>query len=272
MNYFEKQQVEYNRENIQIQLTEYMISQYPAHWHIDAEILVVTAGTVNVGYNFDTYTLNTGDFMLIPGGNIHYFNTSDNGRALLLLLNTETVISREEVGGFSIPLIVKNIDLPLFKDVYKRIYDEVINADTAYKTMIKSYLGLLSGWILRNRTENNIVKSKQIKKRLLDDSQKLFKYIEDNYDKKITLDFGAKIMHFEKNYFCRYFKSLTGTTFSKYVNIIRCQVAQNMLRITDLTVNEIASKCGFETFRTFNREFKSITGVTAMQYRNENKY
>ena len=37
MNKFEKHQVEYNRENIQIRFMKYMVPQYPAHWHIDTE-------------------------------------------------------------------------------------------------------------------------------------------------------------------------------------------------------------------------------------------
>lgn len=267
MNYFEKHQVNYNRENIPIQVTEYMIPKFPAHWHIDTEIIAVTSGTITIGYNFDIYTLYTGDFMLIPGGNIHHFSTSDNGRALLLLLSAETIISKEEADVFSMPVIIKNIDTAMFKDMYNRIYDELINAGTAYKIMIKSYLGLLSGWILRNRTEDNILKSKQLKRKLLNDSQKLFKHIEDNYSRRITLEEGAKFMHFEKNYFCRYFRLLTGTTFTKYVNIIRTQTAQNMLLNTDLPINEIALRCGFNTVRTFNREFKSFTGITAMQYK-----
>ena len=272
MKYYEKHQVEYSRENIQICLEEYRVPQFPAHLHIDAEIIIVTDGTINIGYNFDTFTLNAGDFMLIPGSIIHHFNTSDNGRAFILILDAESIMNKEEADGFSVPVIIKNIDVSMFKNIYNQIYNELLNADTAHKIIIKSYLGFISGWILRNRTEDNIIKSKQIKVKLLNDSQKLFKYIEENYSKDITLDTGARIMHLEKNYFCRYFKSLTGTTFAKYVNIIRSQAAQNMLRTTDLPVNEIAVKCGFNTIRTFNREFKLLTGVTAGKYRQNNLY
>lgn len=272
MNHFEKHKVEYNREDTQIRFMEYIVPQFPAHWHLDAEIIMATSGTINIGYNFDIYTLNEGDFMLIPGGNIHYFNTSNDGKALLLLFDAEAIVSEEERDGFSIPVIIRNIDISMFKDIYDRIYREIINADTAYKVFIRSYMSLISGWIMRNRTAENIIRSKQIKHTLLNDSQKLFTYIEENYNKKITLDTGAEFMHFDKKYFCRYFKALTGTTFARYVNNVRGQSAQNMLRNTGLPIYEIALRCGFNTVRTFNREFRAFSGLTATQYRQRKNF
>lgn len=269
MNNFEKHQVEYTRKDIPIQLVEYRVSQFPAHWHLDTEMIFATEGTINVGYNLDLYTLNAGDFMLIPGGNIHHFNTTDSGRALLLLFAAETALNKEEAEVFSVPVIIRNTDMALFKSIYNQIFHELMNADKAYKIIIRSYLGLISGLILRNRTEDSVIKSKHIKLTLLNNSQNLFKYVEENYNKKITLETGAELMHFDIKYFCRYFKALTGTTFARYVNIIRSRAAQNILKTTDLTVKEIALKCGFNNVRTFNREFKAVTGLTASQYRQD---
>ena len=52
-------------------------------------------------------------------------------------------------------------------------------------------------------------------------------------------------------------------TFSRYLNTVRVEKAIFLLRDTrhPLPVTSIASQCGFDTIRHFNRVFKEITGT-----------
>ena len=56
-------------------------------------------------------------------------------------------------------------------------------------------------------------------------------------------------------------------TFLAYVRDRQIQRAKELLRETDLSLEEIAARCGFSNILTFRRNFKSVTGVNPSEYR-----
>ena len=56
-------------------------------------------------------------------------------------------------------------------------------------------------------------------------------------------------------------------TFSQYLNIIRLEKAIQLLNhnTENLSITQIASSCGFDTIRHFNRVFKDFTGLSPRQ-------
>ena len=58
------------------------------------------------------------------------------------------------------------------------------------------------------------------------------------------------------------------TSFNQYVNSLRVNLAQNLLRSTKKSVLDICYECGFDSQRTFNRAFKELCGASPSAYRN----
>ncbi len=56
-------------------------------------------------------------------------------------------------------------------------------------------------------------------------------------------------------------------TFLSYVRDRQIQHAAQMLRETDLSLEEISSRCGFANVLTFRRNFKAVMGVNPSEYR-----
>lgn len=62
--------------------------------------------------------------------------------------------------------------------------------------------------------------------------------------------------------------AITGENPSAYIQKIRLEKAQRMLKVEpDMSIGEIALKCGFEDFAYFSRVFKKKYGVMPSQYR-----
>lgn len=62
--------------------------------------------------------------------------------------------------------------------------------------------------------------------------------------------------------------AITGENPSAYIQKIRLEKAQRMLKVKpDMSIGEIALKCGFEDFAYFSRVFKKKYGVMPSQYR-----
>ena len=81
-------------------------------------------------------------------------------------------------------------------------------------------------------------------------------YIELHYDRQFTLEELSLIANFSKFHFNRIFLSLIGETPFQFINRIRLEKAATLLVIQrNLSIKEIAFKCGFSDIISFLKEF-----------------
>jgi AraC-like DNA-binding protein len=65
------------------------------------------------------------------------------------------------------------------------------------------------------------------------------------------------------SYLSRYFKKMSGMTFSQYLNTVKIEKAVRILSSErSISITDLMMKCGFNTIRNFNRTFKEITGYS----------
>lgn len=67
--------------------------------------------------------------------------------------------------------------------------------------------------------------------------------------------------------FSRRVKQLTGIDTTHYIRASRILKARHLLATTDLTMQEICMKCGFDTQNYFSRIFRNDVGMTPTEYR-----
>ena len=80
-------------------------------------------------------------------------------------------------------------------------------------------------------------------------------YVQKQSTEPLTIHKAAALIHLSPGAFCKFFKRITGKTFSDYVNEVRIANVCNQLMATDKQVAEIAYSNGFETLTYFNRVF-----------------
>lgn len=97
----------------------------------------------------------------------------------------------------------------------------------------------------------------------------IHEYVQNHYEETITLDDIAQEVHLTVPAFCRYFKKLTNTTFTKFVNDYRISQACKLLAEDDAPVAQIAFEVGFNNLSHFNKMFKEIIGKSPSEYREE---
>lgn len=97
--------------------------------------------------------------------------------------------------------------------------------------------------------------------------ENVFKYMNTNFSKQITLGDVAAIAHMTKTSFSRFIKQRTGYSFVESRDEIRLGHVSKMLIDTSQSVAEIAFKCGFNNMANFNRLFKSKKGLTPKEFR-----
>lgn len=97
--------------------------------------------------------------------------------------------------------------------------------------------------------------------------ERALELIYNGYAAPITVEQVAELCGYSKSNFCRIFKQITGETFHRVLNRHRAEMACNLLKKTNHSVEEIAGEVGFADTKTFCRVFKSVTGTTAGKYR-----
>ncbi|MEK5398041.1 response regulator transcription factor [Paenibacillus sp. FSL K6-2859] len=91
--------------------------------------------------------------------------------------------------------------------------------------------------------------------------------LQENVEKKITLDRLAQEVNMNVNYLCRVFKQDTGRSIVQYMNELKINKAIELLKLPDTRIKEVASQVGIDDPFYFNRVFKKIVGLSPSDFR-----
>lgn len=101
-----------------------------------------------------------------------------------------------------------------------------------------------------------------------DEVNKIIIFIEQNFEKDITVKLLAKYVAMDENYISSLFKKKTGYSPIHFLQRVRVDRAKGYLAESKMSVNEIAEKVGFANDNYFIKIFKRWTGTTPSVYRN----
>lgn len=102
--------------------------------------------------------------------------------------------------------------------------------------------------------------------------EKAFEYMNQSFQKSITLSEVAKLANMTDVSFSRFFKARTGITFMDSLLEMRLGHASRLLIDTTQSVAEVAYNCGFNNISNFNRLFKKKKGCTPKEFRENYSY
>ncbi len=95
----------------------------------------------------------------------------------------------------------------------------------------------------------------------------IFQYVRDHYKSNISLEAISRLSNLTVSSFCRYFKKLTGKTFTTFVNEFRIIESCKLMSQKNLLIRSIAFEVGFNNFAHFSKHFKLVTGKSPSAYR-----
>ncbi|MEJ2003603.1 MAG: AraC family transcriptional regulator [Cyclobacteriaceae bacterium] len=126
---------------------------------------------------------------------------------------------------------------------------------------------------LAKSTEYSLLNSEQITIEIEPQDNKrmniVFDHVRQNFQQQIPLQEIADMVSMTIPAFCRYFKKISGKTFTQFVNEYRLVHAIKLLSEQPMSITEICYQSGFNNFSHFNKQFREFTGKTPSAYRNE---
>lgn len=252
---------------------------YPPHWHNAIELVYTLEGMGGVNVDGMDFLLEKGEILIIPAGAIHDVHTwTGKSKRAFIQFNLSMHYSMRDICDLT-PFLTqpKKISPEAdggFHQAVERQIVEIISAhekrEFAYALFINARLYDILVILSRNlavKKDLNTGGRGAKKTAGLEKINGAFKYIEENYQRDITLKETARTIGFSEYYFSRLFKEITEKNFHCYLNEFRIKKAEKLLMDNSLTVSQVAHEAGFNSFVTFNRIFKRVKGCSPTFYK-----
>ncbi len=102
-----------------------------------------------------------------------------------------------------------------------------------------------------------------------DDILKAQKFLEENYQDKISIEKLSSDLSIGRRNFDRRFIKATGFTPLDYLQRVKIEAAKKMLETTRKTVNEIMYEVGYNDSKAFRDVFSRVTGLSPLDYKSK---
>lgn len=249
-----------------------------AHYHPYYEFYYLLSGTRKIFINDTIYSVKKGDLIIIPKGELHrttYIGGETHERIVMDFNDAflEPLISKIGYDAFNKCFDNRQLSIPpnrreYVEELFGKILREHNGVDT-YSTIILSlYVYELIMFVLRcSENSDHPCSVAEIGDDIISDAAR---YISSNFTHVFSLTQLAAKYNMSPSYFSRKFKLCTGFGYKEYLITIRILEAGKLLLNTDLSITEIAEKCGFDDSNYFGDSFKKVKGISPREYRKAN--
>ena len=191
-------------------------------------------------------------------------------------LNTfhKLIAYQKEMCGNTSPALDAGINILTwcrkFLAEFDKTLDELTGVQTNYSKMIyqchhvSEYTEILDKVIVETTKYISLAVSK--KNILVYECEK---YIDENYEKCITVSEISQSIGVRLSYLSRIFKETTGKTIINFMNEKKVEKAKEYLARTDMKIYEIAAALGFENTTYFSYFFKKYTGISPKEFKED---
>lgn len=262
--------------------------QVSPHMHKFIELVFIQNGTGILNINDTSLTVNSGDLLFYNIGEIHCLNSDGQLSAVNLAISPEILsesLSTSQNAMDILALSWFNCFYEIIQDfkpkvsftgkdrieiefIINRMLKEYTEKDTGYLCIIYGYLNVLFAKLFR---QIYLEAKVNIREDMPSIADKVVSYIEQNYNKRISLDELARQSFYNPSYFSSIFKESLGVSPTQYINQKRLEKAMELLENTDDSIEYIMAMVGYSDKKHFYSLFKQTTGITPGEYRKKLK-
>ena len=231
------------------------------HWHLESELIYIERGKTFISHNHQEYSLDSGDAVFLNSQAIHYIKSEEGSIVGMALF--DSAIIHDLVSRYRLKRAKLEHAYPI-KECFAGIRRELSDRPPFFELQCREAIASLMIQIFRG--EDLVEKTAKEEGTAISNYKNLLDEIENKYS-YITFSDAAAFMGLSEPYFSKFFRKISGMTFSQYLNIVKMEHAIEMLQDNPsrLSVTEVSTQCGFNTIRHFNRIFKDITGISPRQ-------
>jgi len=239
-----------------------------AHYHTSYELYYTLDGSTRMFVGDEIFTAATGSFIFIPKGMFHHADSEKNTNNEHIVISFDDDLFNEENKIYLSELLKQRImyvpkhKLPKLEEVMYRIERESDGITDPSNPIIRLYILELIIRLCQYKERNNSLAAQK-------DSEidRVAEYISANYGEDLSLAVLGKRFGMSISYLSRKFKKDMGIGIVDYITYVRVLNGERLLKESDLSVTEIAERCGYNDSNYFSTTFKRLRGVTPLKYR-----
>ncbi|MDF2836898.1 MAG: transcriptional regulator, AraC family [Paenibacillus sp.] len=247
------------------------------HTHDFIEISYVEEGS---GYHYvedQMIPIKRGDLFVIPIGTSHVFRPSSQDNQLViyncifrtsLLEQLKSVICESTKlhsllygSSPSAKWLQYQDKFDKFLSIMHGMFREYLKKGPRYEFLMMGQLIQVLAMLQRYESDGSMVSTPTNN---MDDA---IQYINDHFATNLTVQQVAERSFMSPSHFQRLFKKTTGVTFMQYLQNIRIQRCCELLKSTEISIQEAANQVGYQDMKFFHSLFRKKTGVTPREYR-----
>lgn len=250
-----------------------------SHFHNVLEIGYCHSGEGEMVFKKDSIPYFQNEFTIIPPNYPHTTNSNGNSYWEYLFVDVEGFLASEYPTNprlrntltnriYSDAILQTDDAYPRIGNLIQEIIHEYREKNEFYIESVKGYLKALLLEIARMQAESNRIPELQLPEHFPQIWNAL-KYMEDHYTENIKTQELADACNLSETHFRRLFQEKMNCTPQEYLIRIRIHFACTLLQDENVGIEEAATKCGYISMSTFNRNFRKVMKMSPKQWRQE---
>lgn len=248
------------------------------HWHDWYEVLYIVDGSIQISLNNQTLNFKKDDIVLINPFDTHEIHSIVPNTSMIVLLFSSELLSNVSLNREGLQYFDQFIDNAIFSSGY-------FSTPSEYHEQILDILNQMNNIYLNNESSSELIllgllfifvgyikKSKESCKGARSSSEpgkisKICKYIEENYSHPLMVRDVAKALGYSAAYISRLFFEFTGQNIKHYIDFVKINEAEKIIKFQSKSISEIAGMAGFNNVNSFSRTFKRMKGYSPSMYK-----
>lgn len=168
-----------------------------------------------------------------------------------------------------------SIDNPIYQsddDTYKKIKEQINDIINSDKTDPLQAIGnlYLFLYLIKSTSKNKMKQTYGNLKNFY--VKQAIEYIENNYNRNITVEEISNICGLNKSYFGKIFKDIVNITPQEFLIKYKMAKACELLKTTNYSIKEVGVRVGYENQLHFSKVFKHTYQISPREWKLKNQF
>lgn len=248
----------------------------PLHWHTEFELIRVLKGALLLNLDNRDYPLREGYFAMIPS-NLPHTAIPDDCEYECIVFDAKFMLGKNEAANQTITQLMEHTIVPQYvytpedrviTDSAWALFDSLASRSPGHQMIVMGSLFLIIGTMSAEHKytlyNSNSDSEYSFRKSLR--LQQALTFMENSFQKHLSLEDIANSVHMTPKSFCRFFREMAHQSPIEYLNGYRIDRACYQLLTTNMPITLIAYENGFNDLSYFIKTFRKYKGTTPKKY------
>ncbi len=240
---------------------------------VSNRIVIGLTGSFDIHYLNIVFHLEKGDYLYLPEASLIYFESCEENSSIVsidyesekldLTHELDQVIEQDVI--FIKNMLHDAYYIDQFYAIDKAIKGKVTGSYILARTAVEKVKMMELDYRLHHRDNRLSYKGKMTQKENV--CRICMQYIDDHISSPISIDELSQYSNYTPNYIYKAFRECLSTNTQHYIMIRRLYKSVRELRLTNDSIESIASRFGFSSVYHFSNAFKKEFGISPSYYR-----